>query len=54
MQDAAIELVCGDIDNHLHDMNCMLNNVIIFPHIRNTRKINDIIVQKMESRVVLF
>ena len=49
MQDAAIEFVHGNINDHIHDMDYMLNNVIICPHNRNVRKINDKIVQKLES-----
>ena len=49
MQDAVIEFVHGDINNHIHDMKYILNNVIICPHNRNARKINDKIVQKLES-----
>ena len=49
MQDTEIKFVHGDVNNHLHDMNYMLNNVISCPHNRNVKKINDKIVQKMES-----
>ena len=49
MQDAAVKFVHGNINDHIHDMDYMLNNVIICPHNRNVRKINDKIVEKMES-----
>ena len=49
MQDAAIKFVHGDINNHLRDIKYMLNNVIVCPRNRNTRKINEKIVQKLES-----
>ena len=48
MQDTAIEFFHGDINYHIHDMNYMLNNVMIFPHNRNARKINEKIVQKLQ------
>ena len=41
MQDAEIEFVHGDINDHIHDMKYMLNSVIIFHHDTNERNIND-------------
>ena len=49
MQDAAVEFVQGNINDYIHDMGYMLNNVILCPRNRNVRKINEKIVQKMES-----
>ena len=38
MQDAAIEQVYGDINEHLNNSEYMMSNVIICPHNRNVKK----------------
>ena len=43
-----MEFVRGDINDHIHDMKYMFKNVNIFTHNRNTRKINDKIMQKLQ------
>ena len=49
MQDAAIEFVYGDINDHVNDPNYIMSNVIICPHNRNVKKINEKIVDMLES-----
>ena len=49
MQDAAIEYVYGDINEHVNDTNYIMSNVIICPHNRSVKKINEKIVDMLES-----
>ena len=49
IQDDTIEFVHGDVNDHIHDMNYMLNNVIIFTRNKNVRNIDEKIVQKLQS-----
>ena len=48
-QDAAIEYVYGDINEHVNDTNYIMSNVIICSHNRNVKKINEKIVDLLES-----
>ena len=41
MQDVAMEFFHGDINYHIHDMNYILNTVIICPNNRNVMEINE-------------
>ena len=50
MQDAAIEQVYGDINEHLNNSEYMMSNVIICPHNRNVKKINNKIVDSMTTK----
>ena len=50
MQDAAIVQVYGDINEHLNNSEYMMSNVIICPHNRNVKKINDKIVDLMTTK----
>ena len=49
MQDAAIEFVYGDINEHVNDANYIVSNEIICPHNRNVKTINEKIVDMLES-----
>ena len=49
MQDAAIEYVYGDINGQVNDIKYMMSNVIICPHNRNVKMINDKVVDMMEA-----
>ena len=49
MQDAAIEYVYGDINGQVDDIKYMMSNVIICPHNRNVKMINDRVVDMLEA-----
>ena len=49
MQDAVIEYVYGDINEHVNDTSHIMSNVIICPHNRSVKKINEKIVDLLES-----
>ena len=49
MQDAAIQFVYGDINEHVNDTNYIMSNVTICPHNRSVKKINEKIVDFLES-----
>ena len=49
MQDAAIEYVYGDINGQVNDIKYMMSNVIICPHNRNVKMINDKVVDMLET-----
>ena len=49
MQDATIEYVYGDINGKVDDIKYMMSNVIICPHNRNVKMINDKVVDMMEA-----
>ena len=48
MQDAAIQYVYGDINEHVNDTNYIMSNVIICPHNRSVKKINEKIADLFE------
>ena len=49
MQDATIEYVYGDINGQVDDILKKMSNVIICPHHRNVKMINDKVVDMMEA-----
>ena len=49
MQDAAIEYVYGDINGQVNDIKYMMSNVIICPHNRNVKMINNKVVDMLET-----
>ena len=49
MQDATIEYVYGDINGQVDDILKMIGNVIICPHNRNVKMINDKVVDMLET-----
>ena len=49
MQSAAIQHVYGNINEHLNDSAYMMSNIIICPHNRNVKKLNDKIIESMST-----
>ena len=49
MQSAIIQHVYGNINEHLNDSEYMMSNVIICPHNRNVRKLNEKIADTLST-----